>query len=215
MMEKNNPFFSVIIATYNRGQLIERALKSLISQTETSWEAIIIDDGSTDESSALVSPYMEKYFALRYLKQDHCGMAGAKNKGIDAANGKFVTFLDSDDEYHPLHLETRMRLLMEHPLVSFLYGRVKILGSRYVPDRFDVKRKVSLDQCIIGGSFIIERNTALMLKGFRNIEIGSDADLFDRARCAGVNMMEVYLPTYIYHHENADSLTNRTLIQQI
>lgn len=204
-----NPFFSVIVATFNRAHLIERALKSMLTQSETSWETIIVDDGSTDSTSALVKSYTEKYSSFRYVLQPHMGMTDAKNKGIALAKGKFVTFLDSDDEYHPLHLETRMAIIKENPLIDFFYGRVKVIGNPMVPDRFDLTRMINLDQCIIGGSFFIERNTVNMLKGFRNIEAGSDADLFERAKCAGVKVKEVFLPTYIYHHDTVDSLTNK------
>ena len=66
-------------------------------------------------------------------------------------------------------------------------------------------------QCIIGGTFFIERSTLLHLKGFRNILLGTDSDLFERALIAGVNMKETGIPTYIYHHETEDSITNMLL----
>jgi glycosyltransferase involved in cell wall biosynthesis len=206
------PFFTVIIATYNRADLITRALNSLAGQSENDWEAIIVDDGSTDNTYSRLVPFMEQNSMIRYSKYAHQGMAMAKNAGMQSASGRYVTFLDSDDEYHPLHLETRKAILQEHPGVNFLYGRVKVVGNQFVPDRFDRNKLVNLNNCIIGGNFFIERNTANMLKGFRNITIGADADLFDRTKCAGIKMMEVFLPTYIYHHDNEDSITNRMLI---
>ena len=203
------PFFSVIIATYNREDFIFRALKSLVSQTETDWEALVIDDGSTDGTFSRIQPFLDRYCSIKYSLQIHKGMVAAKNAGILMSEGKFLTFLDSDDEFHPLHLESRKAILEENEEIKFLYGRVKILGNPYVPDRFNLTKLVHLDQCVIGGNFFIDRESANALKGFRNITLGTDADLFDRVKNLGVHMMEVVLPTYIYHHELHDSITNK------
>jgi glycosyltransferase involved in cell wall biosynthesis len=210
--ERSKPFFTIIIATYNRASLITRALMSLAAQRENDWEALVIDDGSTDDTYSCIMPYLEGTYNIRYLKQQHKGMAAAKNSGIHTSTGRYITFLDSDDEYHPLHLETRKAILEENRRICFLHGKVKVIGNPYVPDRFDRNKLVNLNHCVIGGNFFIEHDTVLMLHGFRNIPIGSDADLFDRARNAGIRMMEVFLPTYIYHHDTADSLTNRSPI---
>jgi len=205
------PFFSVIITTYNRAKLVTRALDSLIAQNEKDWEALIVDDGSTDDTFSLIRHYLEQYSGTKYICKSHSGFVAAKNTGLRSATGKFVTFLDSDDEFDPIHLETRKSILIENPSVKFLYGGVKILGTQYVPDRFNPTRKIDLADCIIGGSFFIERITAMALNGFSNIPLGDDADLFDRAKNAGVTMMEVREPTYIYHHETEDSITNKML----
>ncbi|MDP4275456.1 MAG: glycosyltransferase family A protein, partial [Bacteroidota bacterium] len=130
---------------------------------------------------------------------------------IKAACGKFITFLDSDDEFCPSHLESRKALLVKNPAVQFLYGGAKISGNPYVPDRFDYRKKISLDNCIIGGTFFIEKSTAILLKGYKDILLGPDADFFDRAQKANIKIMKTNLTTYLYHHETEDSITNRLL----
>ena len=112
----SQPFFSIIIATYNRAQLIIRAINSLISQTEEDWEAIIVDDESTDDTYTRILPYLESNNKIKYLKKVHSGEALTKNEGIWSSAGKYVSFLDSDDEYDPLHLETRKKILMQEKL---------------------------------------------------------------------------------------------------
>lgn len=204
-----SPFFSVIIATYNRATLITRALNSLISQTENDWEAIIVDDESTDDTYYRISPYLESYSKIQYIKQSHRGEALSKNTGIYSSTGKFITFLDSDDEYDYMHLEYRKTILMQNPYLQLLYGGVKIIGNQYVPDRFNFEKKINLNNCVIGGTFFIDRNIAISLDGFRNILIGADADFFDRAKKARVNIMKVNRSTYVYHHETEDSITNK------
>ena len=202
------PFFSIIITTYNRAQLIKRALDSLISQTEQDWEAFIVDDGSTDDTYSQILPYLNRYPKIRYLKKLHSGEAQSKNEGIYASTGKFISFLDSDDEYRQDHLELRKNILLENPTIQFFYGGMKVLGNQYVPDRFDNSKRIPITDCVAGGTFFIERNILLLLNGFNEISIGTDADLFERAKKSKIKMMETNIPSYIYHHETSDSLTN-------
>ena len=76
------------------------------------------------------------------------------------------------------------------------------------PDRFDYRKKINLNECAIGGTFFIERDLLFKLNGFRQIMLGTDADLYDRIVEAGIQVNETKIPTYIYHHENEDSITN-------
>lgn len=208
---KKQPFFSVIITTYNRANLLVKALDSLICQTEKDWEAIIVDDESKDNTYLKVLPYLQSNSNIKYIRKIHGGEALSKNVGIAASAGKFISFLDSDDEYDPVHLQTRKEILIKDPSIRFLYGGTKIIGNQYVPDRFDSRKRIHLSKCIIGGTFFIERDTLLKLKGFRKIILGTDSDLFDRALEAGIATKETKLPTYIYHRENEDSITNNLI----
>jgi glycosyltransferase involved in cell wall biosynthesis len=202
------PFFSIIITAYNRSTLLVRALNSLMSQTENDWEAIIIDDGSTDNTASRILPFLKLGKRINYTWQKCQGATGAKNAGILLSKGKYITFLDSDDEYHPSHLESRKKILLAHPEVEFLYGGIKVIGSEYVPDRFDYGKMVHLDDCSVGGTFFIKRQVIFLLNGFAEIPLGSDADFFDRINKAGIASMKAEDPTYIYHRENANSITN-------
>jgi glycosyltransferase involved in cell wall biosynthesis len=201
-------FFSIVITTFNRAQLLNRALNSLISQTEADWEAIIIDDESTDDTYSQVLPYLRSYSKIKYIRKAHSGEALSKNEGIYSCSGKFISFLDSDDEYGPLHLESKKYILNQNPAIKFLFGGAEIIGNQYVPDRFNFGEKINLNNCVIGGTFFVERNLIISLNGYRNIQLGTDADLFDRIKKTGTTMMETRLPTYIYHHETQDSITN-------
>ncbi len=202
------PFFSIIITTFNRGNILKRALDSLISQTEGDWEAIVVDDESTDDTYLKIVPYLKSNYKIRYLRKLHSGESLSKNAGISVSKGKIISFLDSDDEYNPAHLMLRKTILLENPGIQFLYGGARIIGNQFVPDRYDNKKRINLKDCVIGGTFFIERNILLQLRGFHDIYLGTDADLFDRASAAGVTMKETKIPTYIYHRENEDSITN-------
>lgn len=211
LIVENSPFFSVIIPTFNRKATISRAINSLLAQTETDWEAIIVDDGSTDDTYYELRPLLDQFENIKYLKQKNRGAAGSKNTGIQHAKGVFFTFLDSDDEYERTHLASRKKIIIENPGLQFLSGGLKIIGSPFVPDRFDATKQVHIDKCEIGGTFFIEKQLLYSLKGFNDILLGEDSDLFDRVAATGVLMIKTNLPTYIYHRETEGSVTNLLL----
>ena len=183
-------------------------MESLIKQTDSDWEAIIVDDASDDDTYPQIKPYLKEYPQIRYLKKEHSGEPLSKNAGIFSSSGKYVTFLDSDDEYDPGHLESRKEILENDSSIRFLHGGVTVLGNQYVPDRYDPKKSVSLSDCVIGGTFFIERDLLISLGGFKDIYLGADADLLERALKKGIVVKETKLPTYVYHHETEDSITN-------
>lgn len=202
------PFFSVIITTYNRASLLTRALDALLRQTETDWEAHVIDDGSTDNTQAMVFPYTEKATIFYHRNMYNKGYVHALNRGFGKANGKYITILDSDDEYEDFHLESRKKNLLENDGLTFLYGGVKIIGSLFVPDRFDTGRQIHLSECVIGGTFFFTKALAEELKGFKDMSYGSDADFFDRALQSKAVIMKTDIPSYIYHREEMNSITH-------
>ncbi|HEY5391771.1 MAG TPA: glycosyltransferase family A protein [Hanamia sp.] len=209
--EFSEPFFSVTLTTYNRAALLKRALDSLMAQEETNWEAIIIDDGSTDNTRSVIDPYLNNGSMIRYVYQKNAGYAMSKNTGIFLSKGKFITFLDSDDEYLPNHLESRKGILNNYPETDFLFGGVTVTGNQFVPDRFNYNKMIPLSECVIGGTFFIRRQIAVALNGFANTPMGSDADLFERINKTKAIIRETDIPTYLYHRENEDSLTNNLI----
>jgi glycosyltransferase involved in cell wall biosynthesis len=206
--ESKVPFFSVIITTYNRAGLLIRALESLTSQEETDWEGIIVDDGSTDDTAIAVLPYLKPGSNFRYIRQQNTGYSDAKNTGIFSATGKYVTFLDSDDEYTPQHLASRKKILNDHTWLQFLHGGLQVIGSPLVPDRFDHSKMISISDCVIAGTFFIRRDVAVLFKGFKKIDLGSDGEFFERLESAGITIMKTDIPTYVYHRDTPHSITN-------
>ncbi len=99
---------SVIVPTYNRAQLLPKAIDSILGQTYSKIELIIVDDGSTDGTEQILQNYGER---IRVLRQENAGPAIARNRGIRAAKGDIVAFLDSDDLWLPTKLQRQMELL--------------------------------------------------------------------------------------------------------
>jgi len=203
-----SPFFSVVIATYNRAELLKRAIESLIKQTEKDWEAIVVDDGSEDDTEVQILPYLSMNKNVKYFKKEHSGVSLTKNKGVHLSKGQFITFLDSDDTYAPNHLESRKQLLLKDETIEFLYGGLNVLGSQYVPNRFNYLEKVHLNSCVAGGTFFVKRETILSLNGYKEMPIAEDADLLDRAKRQNVKIQQTAIPTYNYHRDNPDALTH-------
>jgi glycosyltransferase involved in cell wall biosynthesis len=103
------PFFSVIIPVYNRAHILGVALRSVLAQSEQDFEIIVVDDGSYDNPRQVADDIGDP--RIRVIRQENRGGGAARNRGIDEARGRFIAFLDSDDEFLPRHLETMKRLL--------------------------------------------------------------------------------------------------------
>lgn len=209
---KRIPFFSVIMCTFNRNHLISRALDSLLLQVEKDWECIIVDDGSIDETFHTVKKYADKYNNVKYIYHSNKGTGLSRNAGILAASGMFITFLDSDDEYHPDHLSIRKTILEEYTNLDLLHGGVDIIGNPYVTDKDDYTKQIHLSECVIGGTFVIPRYKLHQIGGFSNLRYADDADLYQKAVDASWNIAKVDYPTYIYHRDSPDSLCSNQLI---
>jgi glycosyltransferase involved in cell wall biosynthesis len=123
-----NPFFSIILPTYNRGYILERTIESVINQQFQDWELLIVDDGSKDNTSEIVNTYMIHEKRINYLYQENAERSAARNNGISKANGKFICFLDSDDQFEPNHLQSLFETINSNGQNTFIY----ITGSRIV-----------------------------------------------------------------------------------
>jgi glycosyltransferase involved in cell wall biosynthesis len=107
------PLISVVIPTYNRENTILRAVKSVINQTYSNWELVIIDDGSKDNTKSLLEDHIQDS-RITYFFQENKGVSEARNKGVSLGKGKYISFLDSDDEYIPQKLEKHLKAIQEN-----------------------------------------------------------------------------------------------------
>lgn len=198
---------SICLATFNRASLLPRAIDSVFQQTLTDWEVVIVDDGSTDDSPRVLAEYARRDpRRIRILRQPNRGLVAARNTAIAQARGRFVTFLDSDDEYLPSHLELRVRFMREHPDVELIHGGVRIVGGpETVPDLHDPRRLIPIRECAVGGTFFFRAEALARLGGFRKPDFGCDHELLTRA--AQMLVIErVDFPTYVYHRDTLDSM---------
>ncbi|NOY98886.1 MAG: glycosyltransferase family 2 protein [Chloroflexi bacterium] len=143
----DSPLVSVIMPVFNGEKYLCEAIESIVSQTYHHLEVIVVDDGSTDGSSDIV----ESFHQVQYLFQDNAGHAAARNRGIRAAKGEYIAFLDADDLWMPEKLTLQMAAFNADAELDIVTGYVKQFIS---PDvKADIKgEKVVATPCIPGYS---------------------------------------------------------------
>lgn len=126
-----NQYVSIIIPTYNRAHLISRAIDSVCRQTHSYWELIVVDDGSTDGTQAMVEEYQKKDARIRYVKlPQNQGVSHARNHGVWEAKYDWIAFLDSDDEWYEEKLEKQLTQMDKEAMMSFCdYGYYSTEGD--------------------------------------------------------------------------------------
>ncbi len=122
----NRPLVSIITPFLNTDKFFEECIESVLKQTYDNWELLLVDDGSSDNSTAIAKHYANKYPDKIYYRehQNHqnCGASASRNLGIKTSKGKYIAFLDSDDIYLPLKLEDQVALLNAQPEAGMLYA---------------------------------------------------------------------------------------------
>ena len=203
-VEHNTPLISVILPTFDRADLLPRSISSVLAQTFTDWELIVIDDGSTDNTAEVVAAWQEQSDQIHYVRQANQGVGAARNRGVAEARGEYIACLDSDDEYRPAHLETRLELLRRHDL-DLIQGGVQVAGKQWVVDFFDPTKLIRISECVIGGTLFGKRIVFTELGGFCDLNYGEDLDLWERAQKTFKTKTFREPVTYILH-ETPNSL---------
>jgi glycosyltransferase involved in cell wall biosynthesis len=178
---------SVIIPTFNRAAFLREAIDSVRAQTEKDFELIVVDDGSTDDTRALVAEYGDR---IRYFVQPNAGVSAARNLGIRHARGKFIAFLDSDDLWLPKKLARQMQWMAAHPNLLLCYtDEVWIRrGVRVNQKLIHAKAggwiyPLCLPRCIISPSSVLLRREVFDAVGWfdEQLPVCEDYDLWLRA----------------------------------
>lgn len=199
------PVVSVILPSYNRKKLLERAINSVINQSFKEWELIVVDDGSTDDTFDLVKSYQKLFDNIRYLRHSNRKLPLSLNVGIQASCGEYVTFLGSDDEYLNDHLKLRVEFLESNPEIDMLHGGVEIIGNPYVKDKNDLSKNIHLNECVIGGTFFGKKNLFNIEDGFNDVAYSEDSEFFERIK-DNFTIRKVSFPTYRYYRDTPDSI---------
>ncbi len=122
-MQNQNSLVSIIIPAYNAASYIRETIQSIYAQSYQRWEVIIVNDGSTDNTSSIIESFKDK--RIRAISQENAGVAQARNKGLLFAKGEFIIFFDADDLMTPEFLDTRVRALKNDPAVGYAGGLVQ------------------------------------------------------------------------------------------
>jgi len=120
--------FSIIIPTYNRGRFLYKTIESVLTQTYTHFELIIVDDGSTDDTESVVAGFKDKRIIYHFKINEERGVA--RNTGMDLAIGNYITFLDSDDILYPNHLQNAFKRIKDFSYPDFYRQAYEIKNEK-------------------------------------------------------------------------------------
>lgn len=200
---------SILMSTYNRAQLLERSLNSLLTQNYTDYELIVIDDGSTDDTFEVVDTYIDRFSNCIYVKHNNRRSPTALNTGLRLAQGQYITFLDSDDEYLSDHLSLRLAFMEDNPDADLIYGGLEIIGNPFVRDKDDLSRWIPIESCVPCATIFARQEVFDQLRGFRNLPYAHDTDFVERANQKAFTVCKVHYPTYRYYRDSDDSVCNQ------
>ena len=194
MSEFRVPIVSIVMCAYNAANFINETIDSVLAQTFTDFELIIVNDGSTDHTSKIVKFYTDPRIVL--VEQKNAGPAAARNTAIQHAAGKYLAILDSDDLWLPVYLEKMLGIFQSDPKIDFAYPNAELFGTPYWNDKRYMDRDpsslpVTLDklisrECNVFISSIFKREIIAKVGGFDPELKGSeDLDLWFRICQAG------------------------------
>jgi len=183
------PLISVVIPTYNRADLLRETVESVLAQTYAPVEVIVVDDGSTDGTAALMQGYTDR---VVYIRQENRGGTAARNTGTRAAKGTYLNWLDHDDLMLPTKLERQVEVLETRPEVGLVHcGYYRIDKDGNVLDRItglpegDVRRRLVCGCFIWSGAPLVRRECIERMGLFDESVWSSDADMWLRIALAG------------------------------
>jgi glycosyltransferase involved in cell wall biosynthesis len=125
-----NELVSIVVPCYNVGPFLGEALESVLAQTYTNWECIIVNDGSLDNTHDVAIEWEKKDSRFVYLKLQNGGVERARNKGIERANGEYILPLDGDDKLAPTFLEKTLQVFREQPDTMLVYSLVELFEAK-------------------------------------------------------------------------------------
>lgn len=192
------PLVSVVIPAYNSSRFIAATVESVLNQTLSSFEVIIVNDGSpdTNELEAALRPYSSR---VRYLRQENRGPSAARNVAIQKAIGRYVAFLDSDDVWLPHHLAKQIQHLKRNETLGLVYANnAQIDEEGYTRKAFDhvpqsgpvTLESLLVERCTVNTSSVVVVREALLDAGLfdERMRRCEDFDLWLRLANNGINM---------------------------
>ena len=209
---------SVVIPVYNGADLIAGAIESVYQQRALPGEVIVVDDGSTDATTEVLSQFLD-WPRFRVSRKENGGEASARNHGIAQTRGEYVAFLDHDDRWQPEKLERQLATFDPAWGMSFTaYERVSPACSevlrfdRWDPDPKAVVNVLTNDNAIAPSTTLIRRRVLAAVEQFETARVGTDWLMWLRIAAAGfpIGYLPEPLTLYSWHGDNASNVNRAT-----
>ena len=186
-MTEEHPLVSVIIPVHNGALYLRAALESVFAQTYRHFEVIVVDDGSTDDSGVIAQSFHD----VRYIHQANQGVAAARNHGIEAAQGDFLSFLDQDDLWTTEKLKLQIAYLLDHPELGYTLTHQQFFvdPGETLPAWFRKELFSSVHTGWVLGTLVVRRAAFEKVGNFvTSYAAANDTDWFFRAKAAEIPM---------------------------
>lgn len=209
------PTVSVLLPTHRRPHLVSRAIRSVLAQTLSDWELIVVDDGSKDRTWSVLQAWAKRDSRIRIFRQRHAGVYRAYRTAFFRSRGELIALLNDDDQYLPQHLKRRVAYCRRHPRADFLHGRVCFVGpwsAWWVADVLRPKKLIHLHRCHIGLTFFMRRRAAAVAFGRPHDTYSGDLEIVMDVRRAGLSVHKLnpeFYRTVRYHRTHPLSITHR------
>lgn len=223
----DKPYFSVVIPLYNKREFVAYTVESVLNQKHERFELIIVDDGSSDGSGEVIKRFSDS--RIHYIRQQNQGVSAARNRGIDAASGEFVAFLDSDDLWDEYHLSEIANLINLFPHASGFATsyRFKYADDIYEAPRFSVAIRshwkgivtdyfaaCMRDPLVTASSFVVKKEVFKYVGKFP-VGYGASEDLELWARVAAFGEIAFSnIHSVIYRKDNDNNSRRNYLLER-
>jgi len=215
---------SIIVPCYNQAQYLSEALESVLAQTYTNWECIIVNDGSPDNTEEIAMAWCEKDVRFRYYKKENGGVSSARNFGISNSTGEYILPLDADDKIHPEYLFDACKILDNKKEIGIVFSLCEKFGEENgLCELPEYSLKNMLEENLINNSAFFRRSDYNRTDGY-NVNMLSGLEDWDfwlsliELEVAVYRINKIYLYYRINQksrNRSFDALQSKKLNQQI
>jgi glycosyltransferase involved in cell wall biosynthesis len=220
-----NPVISIILPTYNGATYISRAIESVVAQSYTDWELLVISDGSTDTTADIVAEYLKKDSRIQYVKNDsNLGIQKSLNRGLHLAQGKYIARIDDDDQWIDTEkLTKQLNFLQQHPGCLLVGTGVVLVDEedkellRYLLPETDsaIRNRILGRNCFIHSSVLFDKKTALDVGGYDESKSTLHVEDYDLWMKMGLKGKFSNLPLYaVMFTLRAEGLSSKNKMEQ-
>ncbi|CAN1537966.1 WcaA Glycosyltransferases involved in cell wall biogenesis [Flavobacteriaceae bacterium] len=152
----NQSLISVIVPCYKQAQFLPETLQSVLNQTYSNWECIIVNDGSPDQTEQVAQEWCSKDNRFKYIKKENGGLSSARNAGIAVCKGEYILPLDSDDKIQPIYLEKINKAFYDNPELKLVSSRIQFFGAKnteYILSDYSYKNQLVTNCFVCCSSF--------------------------------------------------------------